>query len=251
MSNRNPSALLLAVLALAPLHARAQRVDDAARPTGLVLDGSAAQMARLQALYDATPAGGTITIAGGKWPTNNLGWALPIEKKIPGKRVLWNFLGPVDAGLGVAPGANPVRSVGDGDMTESFAGGILTFARTLKTGKDESNPGIRIEMENRNSNFVPAFYGFGPNIAALQINASSYAGSTGQMNGLWINLTSGGNNTYTSQDQGMNVVLHKAGQNSTWLINGMTYDDTGVPPKAFASVAQELDIVANGPDEPA
>jgi hypothetical protein len=251
MPKPNLSTVLAALIALAPLHARAQRVEDAARPPGLMLDGSAAQMGRLQAIYDATPPGGTIYIAGGKWPANNLGWALPIEKTIPGKRVLWNFLGPVDAGLSVSPGSNPVRSVGDGDMTESFAGGILTFARTLKTGKDEANPGIQINMENRNRNFVPAFYGFGPDIAALQINASSFSGSTGQINGMWINLNSGGNNAYVSQDQGMNVVVHKSGQNSTWQISGMTYDETGLPPKAFASVAQELDIDANGPDDPA
>ncbi len=250
MHKQKISTVLAALLTLAPLQAGAQRVEDAARPPGLILDGSAAQMARLQAIYDAAPAGGTIYIAGGKWPANALGWALPIEKKVSGKRVLWDFLGPVDAGLGMAPGTNPVRSVGDGDMTESFAGGILTFARTLQTGKDESNPGIQIDMENRNSNFVPAFYGFGPDIAALQINASSFAGSTGQMNGMWINLNSGGNNAYVSQDQGMNVVVHKSGQNSTWQISGMTYDETGLPPNAFASIAQELDIDANGPDDP-
>jgi hypothetical protein len=252
-------SVLIVCLTIAPVLSGAQSPGHDAPPDGPInaralgakLDGSAADLARLQAIYDATPAGGTIEVPGGKWPVNELGWALPLVKKTPGKRVYWKFLGPVDAGLNAAPGTNPVLAVGDGDLTQSFAHGILTFTRNLMTGKDETTPSIRIDLNNHNGSIVPASYGSGPNLAALEIDATSFPGSTGQLNGLWVNLDSGGNNPFTSEEQGLNVIVTKRGQNSTWQMSGTTYDTTGVPPKSFASIGQELDLIANGPDDPA
>jgi hypothetical protein len=261
MQEHAASAVVLACL-LGPLAAaHGQQPTKAAPPAadaapntvrlhGALMDGSPGDLANLQRAYDATPSGGTIEVPAGRWPVNNLGWALPIKTQ-PGKHVFWKFLGPVDAGPTAAPGTNPLTALGDGDVTESYGRGNLVFSRRLLTGADESNDGVAINLENHNPSFRPYAYGSGPDIPALRINAASFPGSTGQLNGLWITLHSGGNNPFTSEEQGLNVIVRKTGQNSTWQISGLTTDETGTPPQAFASIAQELDIVANGPDDPA
>ncbi len=198
----------------------------------------------IQSRYDATQNGGTITIPNGQWPPGGYGAPFSPTKSVPGKTVLWNFTGPAPSG-----------AVGDGDVTESFAGGHANFLRNVFTG-NTGNPTLFVTLDNYSRGYKTIHYngswvGEFADVPALQVNATTHPNSLGQVNGVEVFLNSLGNNAAASEDQGLDVKVTKAGQNSTWAISTMTNDTTGLPPQAFASIAGEYDLLANGPDDPA
>lgn len=200
--------------------------------------------AALQRLYDATPDGGTINVPGATWPNAN-GAPFSPARTTPTKSVLWNFTG-----------ATPPRgAIGDGDVTESFWGGHANYLRNVFTG-NTGNPTLFVTLDDYSRDYKTIHYngswvGEFADVPALQINATTHPNSLGQVNGVEVFLNSLGNNAAASEDQGLDIKVNKAGQNSTWAISTMTNDTTGRPPAAFASIGAEVDLLANGPDDPA
>ncbi len=153
-------------------------------------------------------------------------------------------------------GSRPLTSaVGDNDVTQSFWGGHVNFSRNILSGTP-GNTNVFISLDDFSPDYRPihyngSFVGEFADVPALQVNATTHAQSRGQLNGIEVFLRSEGDNAAASEDQGLDVKVSKAGQNSTWAISTMTNDVTGRPPQAFASIAGEYDILANGPDDPA
>ncbi len=210
----------------------------------------------LQKLYDATPANGTISLSAGSWPLSPNGQAFSPARTDPSKSVLWLFRSTMDAGKGAPAGSRPLTvAVGDDDVTQSFWGGHVNFSRNIVSGTP-GNTNVFISLDDFSRDYKPIHYdgswvGEFADVPALQVNATTHAGSSGQLNGIEVLLRSAGDNAAVSEDQGLDVKVAKAGQNSTWAISTMTNDTTGLPPQAFASIAAEYDILANGPDDPA
>lgn len=185
----------------------------------------------------------------GRWPTTPpFGWGWNPTPN-PGKHVLWDLLGNVDAGADAKPGTAPMTAIGDGDLTERFIDGHLNLSKRILDGTPFT-PDLVVALENHSHDYKPFGYGSGPDMPALQIEAASFPGSTGQLNGLFVHLSAGGNNPWASEEQGINVGISRTGRNSTWAYNSFSTDLTGRPPEAFATVGTEIDIGANGPDEP-
>jgi hypothetical protein len=127
----------------------------------------------------------------------------------------------------------------------------FSFRRQVTSG-DPGQPTVYVGLTNLSSGY-PHYYSDGEyvDVPAMIIQAQNVAGTTGQLNGLKIILNSGGNNPFDSEDQGLNVQVVKAGQNSTWAINTQSLDTTGLPPQSFATVGAELDLGGSGYDNPA
>ena len=219
------------------------------RAAGAALDGRDADKAAIQAIYDKAQGNAILMLPGGRWPTTPpFGWGWNPTPS-PGKYVLWDLLGNVDAGSDAKPGSAPMSAIGDGDLTERFIDGHLNLSKRILNGTPFS-PDLVIALENHSRDYKPFGYGSGPDMPALQIDATSFPGSTGQLNGLLVNLRAGGNNPWSSEEQGINVSVFRSGHNSTWAYNSLSMDTTGRAPDAFATLGSEIDIVANGPDEP-
>ncbi len=199
----------------------------------------------IQSRYDATPDNGTIAIATGQWPA--AGWGAPFSpsRTDAQKSVLWDF----------STATPPRGAVGDNDVTQSFWGGHVNFLRKILTG-DPGNATLFLGLDDFSRDYKPIHYngsvvGEFADVPALQINATTHAGSRGQLNGIEVILDSQGDNAAASEDQGVDIKVDKSGQNSTWALSTMSNDTSGRPPQAFATIGIEDDLLANGPDGPA
>ena len=198
----------------------------------------------IQSRYDATPSGGTIAVATGQWPAAAWGAPFSPTKTDAQKSVLWNF----------STATPPRVAVGDNDVTQSFWGGHVNFLRKILTG-DPGNATLFLGLDDFSRDYQPIHYngsmvGEFADVPALQVNATTHAGSRGQLNGIEVILDSQGDNAAASEDQGLDIKVNKSGQNSTWALSTMSNDTSGRPPQAFATIGIEDDLLANGPDGP-
>jgi hypothetical protein len=158
---------------------------------------------------------------------------------------------------GTLTGQLSTLSTGSSVATGNNVGTFDTFAsqfsfRRQVTSGNPGQPTVYVGLVNFSSGYTP-YYSSGEyyDVPAMIIQAQNVPGSTGQLNGLKILLNSGGNNPFASEDQGLNIQVAKAGQNSTWAINTQSLDTTGLPPQAFATVGAEIDLGGSGYDNAA
>lgn len=251
-----PTSMIGTASGVAPLNTAAL-VPRANLPTdmlnlatlGAALNGSGSDEAIIQSIYDSSPADSVLAIpTGTRWPALATGNGWSPTKSVAFKSVLWRLLGSLytaSSGTNAACGA-----IGDGDLTECYAGGTLNFLRHTITG-DPGAPAIHIGYENSSPSYGLNGYPFYQGTSALQINAQNDAGATGSVVGEEIELNTLDSHSFQDENVGYSVNVTKHGQGSTWQFSGQTQDDTGLPPQGFASVGTELDILANGPDAPA
>jgi hypothetical protein len=155
---------------------------------------------------------------------------------------------------GTLTGALSTLSTGTSVATGNNVGTFDTLAAQFSFRRQvmSGNPGqatVYVGLTNF-SNQYASYYSTGEyvDVPAMIIQAQNVPGSTGQLNGLQILMNSGGNNPFDAEDQGLNVQVVKAGQNSTWAINTQSLDTTGLPPQAFATVGAEIDLGGSGYD---
>ena len=144
-------------------------------------------------------------------------------------------------------------SVGAGNNVGTFDcfASQFSFRRQVLTG-NPGQPTLYVGLSNFSNGYTP-YYSSGEfiDVPAMIIQAQNVPGTTGQLNGLKIIMNSGGNNPFVSEDQGLNVQVVKAGQNSTWAINTQSLDITGLPPQPFATIGAEIDLGGSGYDNAA
>ncbi len=179
------------------------------------------------------------------WPADTTGANVYSPTKPSGSQYFYREDGA--AYIGGGNGYNACTAIGDGDLTECWNAGALNLLRHTRTGNPTA-PELKIAYENSSSGFVKNGYPWYQGTHALEINAQNDAGATGSVVGEQINLNSYDANPLADSNVGASVNVYKAGQGSTWQFSGQTQDNSGLPPSQFASVAAELDILANGPD---
>ncbi len=182
------------------------------------------------------------------WPADATGANPYLPTRSSGVQDFFRDDGAAYTGGGT--GYNACTAIGDGDLTECWNAGTLNLLRHTRTGNPGA-PELKIAYENSSSGFQKYGYPYFQPTSALQINAQNDKGANGSIMGQEIQLNTYDDNAFTDENVGTSVNVYKAGQGSTWQFSGQTQDNTGLPPASFASVAAELDILANGPDAPA
>jgi hypothetical protein len=217
---------------------------------GAKLDGTSNDAPFIQAAYNAMPNGATMTIPIGNWSGDP---APDFQNVYHTKHILWAALGTLDQGT-AAPGTNPVLSIGDGDVFETFYAGAKFFSKTYKKSCDIGDDAAFLHETGGAAHAVnvindnPAF----SNGYSVIWGDSSMITSTAQSKGYsWAKvhtLNSFGQNDLGGQDVASVSRVQNYGKNSTWATASANCNLTGLQPVAFGDTGHEGDMFTNGPD---
>lgn len=203
------------------------------RDAGAKLDGSEADLGRIQAVYDSVPSGAVIYV-----PADSR-WNGTVPEPNPKKVLSWSLLG------GFFP--NPYNTfIGDGDLSVSYRNGSARFSKISKHSAVFDYPLTSIWW-NCDSNFQGPYSGDYQQLASAAFTGLSGPSSQGNTSAAVFNLHSYGTNPAGAYDVSAAVYANKYGQNSVWGIVVQAVDSSGTIPQAF-SCWNEFDILANGFD---
>ena len=218
-----------------------------ARNYGVSMKGSVQDAQYLQTLYADLPDQSTINLPAGLWPL----WWSPTH--IAGKHIHWHDLGPVSY-----PGFPPqggINCIGDGDVHSSFFNGSIQGSKCIGQESDYA-PVLNLVLDVHHQYPVTA-WGGRDDVAALNINATGESDAAASTVGLTSHLYSLGKNTYSTNDVALKTYTDVYGWDSTWGIDIRSTDHTGTLPRndgtspgAFSLIGMEVDLLANGPDNP-
>ncbi len=233
----------------APAHRIADMYDLS--DMGARLDGGIDDESRILAAYDAVPDNATLILPCGKWPGMRNRSGYPWAPHIAGKTVAWEDI----CGLSLGNTTQPLDlALGDGDLYIRNLAGGRWFRRTDFSGGSE-HPTVSIGYSNYSADNRWAWgnvFPDKPNLEVYTINGTHDPANrnvNGSVVGINDVMDSYGDNTWSTQDQGLKIKANKYGQSSTWALVSELNDYTGLPPRSWAQT-NELDINANGADTP-
>lgn len=212
---------------------------------GAALDGSAPDATTIGRIYAAAPADSVLAVPlDGRLPYSGLGAIVH-----SGGPVMWDLLGTNYTG---PSGTMPTSyALGDGDLTESYAGGRLNFMRQwLTSPADNTKPNVLVQFDN-SAALPQTNYGLYPQIDAFRVIGNEHTGATGSMDVGHFILNDLSASPYASQNVAIQTNVNKYGNSADWGGDLFFQDVSGRPPQAFSQVGMEYDLSANGPDNAA
>lgn len=193
---------------------------------GAVMNGATNDLAAYQAAYNETSSSGTINIpAGGALGEGFTGDAT--------KSVLWKTLGTFDYGTS-SPGTNPVTSMGDGDVLETFLGGRKRFSLTQTLNTTAGYAVVEVDYTTAYSSGVSGNVNSGLLVSATQNAAGPSAGVWAINANTFITGTAGDN-----IGVGASTWIQTSGAGSSIALYSQVYDYYG---DAGDTTACEFDI---------
>jgi hypothetical protein len=219
------------------------------RTLGATLDGSLADAARIQSIYNAIEPDAVLTVPfGGRLPASGLGAIVH-----PGGPIEWNLVGANYVG---PTGRMPTSyALGDGDLTFGFGGGRLNVMRRFQAPpQDPTKPNLLVQLDNQ-AEIPLATYGLYPQIDAFRAIAQAHPGSSASMDAGRFVLNDLSTAGYRSQNVAVQIDVNRRAhgditqQSGDWGLDVFFDDNTGMPPGAFSAIGQEFDFQANGDDQ--
>ncbi|GBQ60078.1 hypothetical protein [Komagataeibacter swingsii] len=215
---------------------------------GIVMDGGTEDDRLLAQMYQALPNQSIVNLPIGLLPQ----WWNPPH--IRGRHMYWKDIGRVDyAGF---PTGSGITCIGDGDVHSGFFQGSLQAIKCVREEEDYA-PVLNLMLDVHHRYPVTG-WGGRDEIPALNIAATGEADSAASTVGLASHLYSHGQHTYSTNDVALKTYTDVYGWDSTWGIDIRSTDHTGTLPRndghspgAFSLVGLEVDLLANGPDNPA
>lgn len=199
---------------------------------GATLDGSSADQARIQTIYDSLPDGTAVYVPA--WSK----WTGTITSPNPSKHLTWVLDGNLPGAYTPPPG--------DGDTTVFMGGAALHAQKRDINTTSFGYPGY-FTYWNDDSNYTGMWGGNFQQYSALKLSAISGPSSKGHTSPVDINIDSYGQNPSDSYDIAINSYITKFGQNSAWgLLDNITDRSGRVP--GFAAGWNEFDMWMNGYD---